>query len=117
MTDILLDIRTTLYANADLLALLGGKRVYKLKAPNPKEYPRIVLYEISTNDTDYMDDNPVSVDYTVQVSIFHKEETLALFNAVDPIMKANDWRRIGNHEIYEEDEQIYHRPLRYRKKI
>lgn len=117
MTDILIDIRTILYANPELLELLGGKRVYKLKAPNPKEYPRIVLYEISTNDTDYMDDNPVSVDYTVQVSIFHKEETLALFNAVDPIMKANDWRRIGNHEIYEEDEQIYHRPLRYRKKI
>lgn len=117
MIDILREIRSLLYANPDLLSKLGGKRVYKLKAPNPKEYPRIVLTEISINDTDYMDDNPVSVDYTVQVSIFHKEETLALFNAVDPVMKANDWRRIGNHEIYEEDEQIYHRPLRYRKKI
>lgn len=117
MIDILREIRSLLYASPDLLSKLGGKRVYILKAPKGGEYPRIVLTEISVNDTDYMDDEPSATDYTVQISIFSKEETLALFNAVDPILKANNWRRITNFEMYEEDEQIYHRPLRYRTKI
>lgn len=117
MRDILREIRSLLYASPDLLSKLGGKRVYILKAPEGSEYPRIVLTEISINDTDYMDDEPSATDYTVQVSIFDKKETLALFNAVDPILKADGYRRLPSAEMYEEDEQIYHRPLRYRIKI
>lgn len=117
MIDILREIRSLLYADTVLLAKLGGKRVYQNKAPNPREFPRIILSEVTTLDADYADDFPTSEDYIVQVSIFNKEETLEMFNEVDRIMKQAGWRRTNNLELYEEDEQIYHRPARYRKKI
>ena len=117
MRDILTEVRTILYANPALLILLGGKRVYKNQAPDGKEFPRVVLFEIATTDTDYADDDSQAIDYTIQVSIFDKKETLAIFNAIDPIMKANDWRRTFNNEMYEEDEQVFNRPLRYRQKF
>ena len=121
MEDILKEVRTILYTNPALLTLLGGKRVYKNKAPkgNDIPFPRIILYEITTTDTDYADDNSQAIDYTVQVSIFSKKEgeTLAIFNVIDPIMKANDWRRTFSNELYEEDEQVFNRPLRYRQKF
>lgn len=117
MIDILLEVRTILYANADLITLLGGKHVYINKTSNPKQFPRVILYQMPSGDTDYADDNPTAIDYSIQVSIFDKKETLTLFNAVDPILKANGWRQTFNHETYEEDEQVFHRPLRYRQKI
>lgn len=119
MRDILLEVRTLLYDSPELLSILGGKRVYKVTVPTSRgsQYPRVVLSEITGDDTDYMDNEPTSIEYIVQVSIFDKKETLAIYQVIDPILKENGWRRLpGSPEIYEEDTQLYHRPLRYRKK-
>ena len=117
MNDVKAEVQTLLNANPALVLLLGAKHVYIDTTTNSQQYPRIVIYEIDTPDADYADDNPMAYQPIIQASIFSKERTLAIFNEVDRSMKAAGWRRIANNEIYEEDEQIYHRPLRYRNKF
>ena len=117
MNDVKADVQTLLNANPALVALLGAKHVYIDTTKNKDQYPRIVLFEIDISDADYADDDPMAYQPIIQASIFSKERTLAIFREVDRSMKAAGWRRIANNEVYEEDRQIYHRPLRYRNKL
>lgn len=117
MKDAKTEVETLLKNSPALVALLGAKHVYQDLTTNAKQYPRIVLYEITTPDTDYADDMPQAYEPIIQVSIFHREKTLTIFNAVDAAMKAAGWRRTFNHEFYEEEEKIFHRPTRWKNKF
>ena len=117
MRDVKAEVQTTLKSSPALVTLLGAKYIYTDTTNNPKQTPRIVLYEISTPDTDYMDDIPQAYEPTVQASIYSKEPTLAIFIEVDKAMKAAGWRRTYGNETYEEDTGIYHRPCRYKCKF
>ena len=117
MIDVKANAQTLLKASPALVTLLGAKHIYTDITTNAKQYPRIVLYEISIPDTDYMDDAPQAYEPTVQVSIYSKEPTLAIFVEVDKAMKAAGWRRTYGNVTYEEDTGIYHHPCRYKTKI
>ncbi len=117
MIDVKANVETLLKNTPALVTLLGAKHIYHDVTTNAKQYPRIVLYDVSLPDTDYADDLPQAYEPTVQVSIFHKEATLAVFIEVDKAMKAAGWRRTAGHEVYEEDEMIYHRPARFKNKL
>ena len=117
MIDVKAAVETLLKNTPALIALLGAKHIYTDTTSNSKQYPRIVLYDVSLPDTDYADDLPQAYEPTIQASIFHKEATLAIFIEVDKAMKEAGWRRTSGHEVYEEDTLIYHRPARYKTKF
>lgn len=118
MIDIKERVIEVLGNSTELIDLLGGtKHIYPDVTKNSNQYPRIVVYEIDSPDSDYSDDMPIAYEPVVQISIFSKEKTLAIFKEIDKTMKEASWRRIGNNETYEEDEQIYHRPTRYKNKF
>lgn len=117
MIDVKKQVETTLKASTALVTLLGAKHIYTDHTTNRKQYPRIVLYEISIPDTDYMDDAPQTYEPTIQASIYSREPTLAIFNELDKAMKAAGWTRTYGSETYEEEEMLYHRPCRYKTKI
>ena len=117
MIDVKSTVEDLLGESAALVAILGAKYIYTDHTKNKEQWPRIVLFDVSLPDTDYADDMPTAYEPTIQVSIFSKEETLAIFNVVDSTMKAAGWRRTTGHEMYEADEQVYHRPCRYKTKF
>ena len=117
MIDVKANAQTTLKNWTALVTLLKGKHIHTDHTKNANQYPRIVLFEISIVDTDYMDDEPTAYEATLQVSIYSKEPTLAIFIEVDKAMKAAGWTRTYGNEVYEEDTGIYHRPCRYKNKF
>ena len=117
MIDVKAAVKEILCNSPALVALLGAKHIYTDTTTNAKQYPRIVLYDISLPDTDYADDLPQAYEPTIQASIYSKTSTLAIFIEVDKAMKEAGWRRTAGHEFYEEDTLIYHRPARYKTKF
>ncbi len=117
MRDVKTEVETLLKNTPALVTLLGAKHIYQDVTTNAKQYPRIVLYDISLPDTDYADDLPQAYEPTIQVSIFAKTKTLAIFIEADKAMKEAGWRRTAGHEVYEEDEMIFHRPARFKNKL
>ena len=117
MIDVKANAQTTLKASSALVTLLGAKHIYTDHLKNATQYPRIVLFEISAPDTDYMDDTPTAYEPTIQVSIYSKTSTLAIFVEVDKAMKAAGWTRTYGNETYEEDTGNYYRPCRYKNKF
>jgi hypothetical protein len=111
------EARKALLQNAALVALLGGKRVYKRPAPDGKEFPRVTIFEVVDNDADYADDEPMSRDVVLQVDEWNKVDTQTIFKEIDKTMKENGWRRTAKQEFYEQDTQVHHKALRYRQKF
>lgn len=116
MIDAKKQVETTLKASTALVTLLGAKHIYTDHTTNRKQYPRIVLYEISIPDGDYMDDEPQTYEPTIQASIYSRDPTHTIFKELDKTMKAAGWRRTFGSETYEEEEMLYHRPCRYKQK-
>ena len=117
MTDAKETVRKQLLQNANLVTLLGGKRVYKRPAPDGKEFPRVTIFEVDQSDGDYADDKPMSDEVVSQIDEWNKKDTQAIFEEIDRIMKENGWRRSGKQEFYEQDTGVHHKALRYRDKF
>ncbi|MCM3589628.1 DUF3168 domain-containing protein [Brevibacillus borstelensis] len=114
-TDIKTEIRTALLNNAALVSLLGGQRVYQLAAPDATEYPRITFFEVTNYDAAFADDVPIMVDVIVQIDVWSKGSTSAISGEVDKTMKEQGWSRTSAADLYEEDTQVYHRAMRFRR--
>ena len=59
MLDVKDEIIKALLADPDIISLLGGKRVYRIKAPDATEFPRITVWTVLAQKADYFDDAPV----------------------------------------------------------
>jgi hypothetical protein len=116
-TDVKTDLRTALLANAALVSLLGGDRVYQLVAPNATEFPRITFFELNNSDSAYADNTAYMADISVQIDVWSKGSTSAIAGEVDKTMKANGWTRTSAGDFYEEDTKVFHKALRYRTQI
>lgn len=116
-TDVKTDIRTALLANAALVSLLGGDRIYQLVAPRAEEYPRITFFEVNNADTAFADNKAQAADVSVQIDVWSKGSTSAIAGEVDKTMKANGWTRSSAPDFYEVETQVYHKALRYRTQI
>lgn len=106
-------IRTALVGDTTITNLLGGQRVYTIKAPNANEYPRITFFEIINHDANYADDQAYSARILYQIDIWSKANPDPVAVEVDRVLKAIGFARSGGADLYEDDVQVYHRALRY----
>jgi len=106
-------IRIALINDAALVRLLGGQRVYAIRAPNASEYPRITYFEITNTDRNYADDQVYSSRMVYQVDVWSKENPDPIALEVDRVLKSIGFARVGAADLYEDDVQVYHRALRY----
>lgn len=106
-------IRTALINEDALVKLLGGQRVYAVRAPDANEYPRITFFEITNFDANYADDAAYSSRMVYQMDIWSKENPDPVAVEVDRVMKSIGFSRAGGADFYEDDTQVFHRALRY----
>lgn len=106
-------IRTALINDAALVNLLGGQRVYAIKAPNADEYPRITFFEVTNFDANHADDQVYSSRMVYQVDVWSKINPDPIAKEVDRILKSIGFARTGGADLYEDDVQVFHRALRY----
>ncbi|GMA48662.1 hypothetical protein GCM10025857_39720 [Alicyclobacillus contaminans] len=109
-------IKSALIGDSELVNLLGGERVYQIRAPNATEFPRITFFELTSFNSDYADDVPIASQFEFQIDIWTKGSFSAIAAAVDRVMQSIGFRLIGTAELYEDDVQVYHKALRYRTK-
>ena len=106
-------IRTALINDAALVKLLGGQRVYAVRAPNADEYPRITYFEMTNLDANHADDKAYSSRMVYQVDVWSKGNPDPIAIEVDRVMKSIGFVRNGGVDLYEDDTQVDHRALRY----
>lgn len=119
MIDMKSNVFAALKANAALITLLGsGIRISKTQAPNTDVFPRITLFEISNEDSLYLDDAAYASEIGLQIDIWQMtENTFPIAAQVDLTMKSLRFKRIGSQDLFEEDTKVFHKALRYRTNI
>ncbi|MDM5270540.1 DUF3168 domain-containing protein [Bacillus wiedmannii] len=109
------DILQALESNQELLSVLGGKRIYYRKARNADEFPRITFFELNNVPDSFADDEITSSEITFQIDIWSKNSTTAIHSKVDAIMNGIGFTRYAIADLYEDDTQIFHYAMRFRK--
>lgn len=100
--------------NQTLVSLLGGKRIYQIKAPTASEYPRITFFEMTNFDDHYADDSALSSEIHMQIDIWSQDgKTSAIAQEVDKTMKGLGFKRTSAIDLFEDDTKIYHKAMRY----
>lgn len=107
------EIVSALESNEALLSLLGGPRIYQIKAPDAEEFPRITFFELTNFDTAYADDQAIASEVHIQIDIWSKESTSDIAIEVDRTMKSLSYKRDSSADFYEADTKVFHKALRY----
>ncbi len=108
------DVVTALTNDILLTGLLGGKRVYFCVAPNAAEFPRITYYELSNAVARGADDQEELAKISIVIDIWSKVSTTAIANRVDAVMTSIGFSREFAGDLYEPDDQIHHKHMRYK---
>lgn len=108
------EVLAALEANFALTSLLGGKRIYFMKAPKADEFPRITFFEINNVGALYADDEEQGSAIYLQIDIWSKGSTSAIAEEVDKAMKSLGYGRISAADLFEEDTLIFHKAMRYK---
>ncbi|BAU27632.1 uncharacterized protein DUF3168 [Aneurinibacillus soli] len=106
-----------LESNQVLVSLLGGKRIYPLKAPRPNEFPRITFFELNNADDQYADDAAISSEIRVQIDVWAKTPSSEVSQEVARTMKELGFQRYSAQDLYEEDTEIFHKGMRYKTTV
>lgn len=117
ITDVKVTVRAALLANAALIALLGGQRIYQLAAPTATEYPRITFFEVVNQDSEFSDDQATASEIVMQIDVWSKGSTSAIAGEVDTTMKSLGYSRLSAPDFYEEDTKVFHKAMRFRNSI
>jgi hypothetical protein len=105
----------TLSNDSQLTQLLGGKRVYQLKAPNANEYPRITFFELNNINSDYANDSAVTAEIRLQIDVWSRTNYDPIADRVNTIMESMGFSRYYSIDLYESDTDVFHKSLRYLK--
>jgi len=108
------EILTALEGNTALTGLLGGKRIYFMKAPHADEFPRITFFEIDNIGALYADDQELGSTIYVQLDIWSKGSTSTIAEEVDETMKTLGYGRSAAADLFEQDTLIFHKAMRYK---
>ncbi|WP_017416767.1 hypothetical protein [Clostridium tunisiense] len=99
-------------SNDEILNLTSDKKVHFLHALDP--IPPYVEYEIFDEDgAAWSEGKEVATNYYVQIDIFSKEDYTELENKIKEKMINAGFERTGGADLYEEDTQLYHKPMRF----
>lgn len=112
------ELLEALEEQTELVELVTGG-FHNRVANQDAEFPRVVYTELNNRPTEYADNNERQATVNFQVSVFTKESTVQLetqiVKIIDLIMKGLNYKKYDSAELYEEDNQIYHKGLRYEK--
>ncbi|MFD1675408.1 tail completion protein gp17 [Alicyclobacillus fodiniaquatilis] len=107
-------VSSILCNDATLTGLLGGERVYLIRAPNADEYPRITFFELNNYGSNFADDTELESEIKYQIDVWHKGNPNPIALEVDRVMQENGFIRTYSTDIYEDDTNVFHKALRYR---
>lgn len=105
-----------LQADDKLINLLGGLRIYQLRAPVATEFPRITFFEYENIGATYADDTEQDSEIYIQIDIWCRDSsTSEIAKRVDITMKSIGFQRQASQDLYEDDNdtEIYHKAMRY----
>lgn len=114
MIDFKPKITQALRSNAELVSLLGGKKVWAQVAPAETNKPYITFFEITNFDKWFVDDLARASEIHMQVDVWSPSNTGAIASEVDKTMKSIGFTRSGSADLYEQDTKTYHKVLRYK---
>lgn len=120
MMEVKAKVYTSLKNDAALVALLGSTNQIVFYYPNSFTTLPIVCYqELNQSDEDqgYWDNAPHSVESNIQIDVYtvHGTSTTAICKAVDSVMHGLLFNVDFSGDLYEKDEKIQHRVIRYRR--
>ena len=114
------DLLNSLEGHQPLSTLVKGG-FHNLHASDSIVYPRVIYQELRNDDDDYADNHPTSAIVGFQISIFCDEQTIStqtnIAKEIDRIMKSIDYNRYDSQDLYEKENKIYHKAMRYEKKF
>jgi hypothetical protein len=107
------EILSALGSNQALLNLLGGPRIYQIKAPDANEFPRITFFELNNVGDSYADDTELTSLIRIQVDVWSKGSTSAIAQEVARTMQSIGYSRDFSMDIFEQDTLVYHKAMRF----
>jgi hypothetical protein len=112
------ELLQALESNETLVSLVPGG-FHNLRANDAAIFPRVVYTELHNADDSFADNEAISADIRFQISIFTQEENISsqtlIAKEIDKTMKALGYARYDSIDMYEEEERIYHKAMRYQK--
>jgi Protein of unknown function (DUF3168) len=112
------ELLQALESNETLVSLVPGG-FHNLRASDSAIFPRVIYTEIHNADDSFADNEAISADVRFQISIFNQEENISgqtlIAKEIDKTMKSLGYVRYDSIDMYEEDERIYHKAMRYQK--
>lgn len=76
-------------------------------------FPRVCFFEYVEQPEWFADGEEEMRGHYVQVDVFSKDDATALINEVMDKMATAGFEYQSGEDLYEEDVEVYHRPLRY----
>ena len=115
MINIKSEVYNALKNNTELIALLGGQRIYFMVVPDNKaaEFPRLTYYEYSNRANMYADDTEITTVIRIVIDVWSKTSTTDITEKIVEIMENIGFRREDARDLYEDDTRIYHKYLRF----
>ncbi|MBO3796837.1 hypothetical protein [Bacillus subtilis] len=85
------------------------------------KYPRVIITEIQNKDEGFYDNKSQGSALRFQLSIFCNTQTVSnetkIAKQIDNVMKNIEYTCYDSQDLFEEDNEIYHKAMRYRKSI
>ncbi|MCX7570410.1 DUF3168 domain-containing protein [Tumebacillus sp. DT12] len=111
------DVLAALEGHSDLVELLGGRRVYWLKAPKADEFPRITFFEMTNLNDLYAEGEPVAAEIRFQIDVWTKGNFTGIVEQVDAAMIVAGFRRFATSPDLADEDGVFHKALRYIKSV
>lgn len=105
-----------LSTDGTLLALLGGKHVYNMYAPDSTVFPRIVITEYENVGATYSDDAETESEIYYQVDVVTSNaSTENIAKQVDELMRGIGFFRVSCNDQYDDNSstQVFEKHMRY----
>lgn len=119
----MLDTKTYAYNvlknNAALVAGLGGDAT-KIQFNYPNDFnslPIVTYREANSTAVDFWDDVPAADDSVIAIDVWANVSTTALSKLVDSAMVGAYYTREYAEDVPDPDAKIFHKALRYRRKL
>lgn len=116
MKNLKTNVVSALKNDSTLINLLGGEKIYYFHLPEEPNFPLITYYEGNNKDYAFFDDLERNTEAIFIIDVYTKGTDLTdISQAVDNVMYSQGFFREFTNELYEQDDEIYHKNLRYRK--
>ncbi|MCX2823342.1 hypothetical protein [Bacillus sp. H1F1] len=112
------DLTKALTSDEKLKSLVIGG-FHNRYANDVTKYPRVIITEIQNKDDGFFDNKANGSILRFQISIFCNSQTVQnetkIAKQVDNVMKNLNYTCYDSQDLFEEENEIYHKALRYSK--